>query len=89
MKLASPVEVDKVTALFVKHGFDPLDELIKLYKHGKTTFVTKDGDTVEVELAVDDRISILKELAGYRYAKNKPTLGVDRVQPHYTIVLNK
>lgn len=84
-----PLDVDNVVATFLKHGFDPLTELILLYRTGKSTIATKDGQIIEFEMSVSDRVSILKELMAYRYAKSRPANGKGSNAPQYTIVLNK
>lgn len=52
-------------------GFDPIDALVDLYRNGKTTLLTKDGDIVECPLPASDRIKIAATLLDYKYAKNK------------------
>lgn len=84
-----PMEVDKVIATFLKHGFDPLEELIHLFRTGKSQIVTKEGAVIDFDMSVADRVSILRELMSYRYAKTRPAQGKAAAMPNYTIVINK
>lgn len=89
VQATTPLDVDSTVALFKKQGFDPLVELIQLYRSGKTQVVTREGSVIEVDLSASDKTAILKELLGYRYSKMRPSQGAEKVNPHYTIVINK
>lgn len=55
-----------------KLKFSPVEELIRLYQHGKQSVVTKEGLVIEVDLDPSIRVKILSELAAYNHPKAKP-----------------
>lgn len=73
-------ELKAVVSILTEQGFNPIEELVKLYRTGKMTVVTKEGATVDIDLPPGDRISILKILADYGYSKPRPT-GAGEVGP--------
>ncbi len=53
--------------------FDPLKELVDLYRTGFETVVDKEGNVHEIPLEATVRASILKELLAHVHVKPKPT----------------
>lgn len=68
---AEPAQLPSPADRCMSHGFDPIEELIQMYRSGKNTVMLKDGTSLEMDLTNDQKLSILKEIALYVHGKPK------------------
>lgn len=67
--------VSGVQVILDKHGFNPIEEMIELYRKGEEVMVMKDGTTVTSPLGATTKARILDNLASYVYSKRKSEEG--------------